>query len=649
MFKTILKTVALSVATLTFLSACGNTINIDGFDPTGAPAIDRDRETYERQTIKQPPSGQNPAGKNPSGQNPVGQNPVGQNPVGQNPVGQNPVGQNPVGQNPAGQNPAGQNPVGQNPVGQNPAGQNPAGQNPVGQNPAGQTPPKDTNNPPTPPKDTNNNQPPPPGESTDDDPPPTEEAVGPKLPPPPPPQAQKIVIPVYVPPPLVLQSDSYSGGFSGITYSGDTAARDRAYAGFSRQTITIGGGNTISAPPVIDPREGYFFNEFAEIFRSPPEPLPAPVSSPTEPVSSPTMKELPVVYNPVVAIKREQRRERFADTPDCDSDCVNITIYDRTSKRIESTFKIRLGEIVTKTVSNTAEEQFIYNRGVNYLDNYDNPLWSRKWERESRDDRGGYVRRNKDGNVIDLPDSLDVTIESVTITVDGSEYELKRYAVGGKSRSAISLNDSRGYSRIWVGDIYNILDDTITDKEIHGTHISYELYEFERVRGESPTWQTNNITRVGFTTVGIPTPISAVESQTAMATYTGDLEIQFEIIARNSNNVQYRANDLSMTVDFDENTIEGQANFSNRGGSITFNPAPINGNGFTGDITLSDRVRTRFDLTGNSIGHYAGNFFGPNAEDLAGVIGFNGKNGEADKFGTGGFRADRVIPAPSDP
>ena len=62
-------------------------------------------------------------------------------------------------------------------------------------------------------------------------------------------------------------------------------------------------------------------------------------------------------------------------------------------------------------------------------------------------------------------------------------------------------------------------------------------------------------------------------------------------------------------------------------------------------------MREWYDLSDNPTGHYDGNFFGPNADDLAGVMRFEGTETEAigptDRpyggavFGIGGFRGDR--------
>ncbi len=153
---------------------------------------------------------------------------------------------------------------------------------------------------------------------------------------------------------------------------------------------------------------------------------------------------------------------------------------------------------------------------------------------------------------------------------------------------------------------------------------------------------------LGYAVVGIPTPASTVASQTATATYTGLME--FETLASHVTDIAsqdsriYYAGDLTMTVNFTINTVAGTGSIERRGspvGAIIFAPAPIVGNGFEGVFTLDGALRTNAGLTNNPVGNYKGNFFGPNADDLAGVLRFNSANAHGNVNGLGGFRGDR--------
>ncbi len=187
-----------------------------------------------------------------------------------------------------------------------------------------------------------------------------------------------------------------------------------------------------------------------------------------------------------------------------------------------------------------------------------------------------------------------------------------------------------------------------TDETIHGTYVLYSTDPNDYDSGES-SFDTDST--AGFATVGIQTPASVVTNQTATATYDGLIAFRTYPHRQTTGNIfsreQYSGN-LSMNVNFNANTIRGTANLSNNDdtqntvvGVVNFAPAPIIGNGFEGNFTLDSGLRDDIGLTDNPIGSYAGNFFGENADDLAGVLQLNGTNANGIVFGIGGFRGDR--------
>ncbi len=199
--------------------------------------------------------------------------------------------------------------------------------------------------------------------------------------------------------------------------------------------------------------------------------------------------------------------------------------------------------------------------------------------------------------------------------------------------------------RLWYA--YGLPKDIKIPQVINGTHetvqgiyVFYDAEEFYYVEGK--TSYPIDHTR-GYATAGIRTSASVVESQTAMATYSGDISIELlpkKLIAYAS--IWHKRGTLSMNVDFGANRVAGTATFDE--GTATFASAPINSNGnvsFAGEITLDSALRTDAGLTDNPTGSYAGNFFGPNADDLAGVISINSTNADGVVLGYGGFRADR--------
>ncbi len=204
-----------------------------------------------------------------------------------------------------------------------------------------------------------------------------------------------------------------------------------------------------------------------------------------------------------------------------------------------------------------------------------------------------------------------------------------------------------------------------THPTIQGDYFGYRSYPQER-------YQEDRYTNVaGIATIGIQTDAAVVESQTAVAIYRGEGFLGTREVGEG----QYVGLDynrygqfvINMTVDFDGNTIEGIGrgtpleDYGFSDDKITFNSAPIVGNGFEGTFNFDSGMREAYDITNNPTGQYSGNFFGPNADDLAGVMSFDATALEYDYTyvpgiltpientsdinvtGIGGFRADRTV------
>lgn len=162
----------------------------------------------------------------------------------------------------------------------------------------------------------------------------------------------------------------------------------------------------------------------------------------------------------------------------------------------------------------------------------------------------------------------------------------------------------------------------------------------------------------GFATIGVLTTPAQIQEQTATATYQGRLELEYALARANNNDIddldtvhQYYNAQANFDVDFNANTISGGATFSRYVvatqesiaiGNAAFGVANINSNSFVGNFILDREARALFFLTDNPVGQYAGNFFGPNAETLAGVVSINGTTPNGLTIGAGGFDANKV-------
>ncbi len=233
--------------------------------------------------------------------------------------------------------------------------------------------------------------------------------------------------------------------------------------------------------------------------------------------------------------------------------------------------------------------------------------------------------------------SLRASGELIVMTVNGVSQNFRyddqdqAWRVGNSSYFAPLAVNNR--------DIADVLDGT--HPTIHGDYVEFGF----STENLSLRVLFEDITIIsGYATIGVHTPPAAVTQQTATATYTGGFGLGF-IPSAGSRSLNYgisgtKNGDLTMNVDFDANTIGGTGTFD-RGGTITFDSAPISGNGFAGSFRLDATGRREANLTNNPVGNYSGNFFGPDADDIAGVMQMNGTHANGTLLGIGGFRGDK--------
>ncbi|WP_157970066.1 transferrin-binding protein-like solute binding protein [Pelagibacterium sediminicola] len=147
----------------------------------------------------------------------------------------------------------------------------------------------------------------------------------------------------------------------------------------------------------------------------------------------------------------------------------------------------------------------------------------------------------------------------------------------------------------------------------------------------------------GFATVGTEARVEALVGK-ANATYTGRAGA---VLANTDsfNTTEDMWGDLEMVADFGAGSISGDiTNMQNNGnplpGTVSLQLGNINGTGFSGNVAVSNELLTLFDLDMLD-GTYSGKFFGPNAEEIAGVMSLSGQisagAGGGDLVGAGFF------------
>ncbi len=267
-------------------------------------------------------------------------------------------------------------------------------------------------------------------------------------------------------------------------------------------------------------------------------------------------------------------------------------------------------------------------------------------------------QNNSGGNVnySATPDTFSVISREndYVMTVNGVNYVIIDNPTGVSNPRSYDANqviyagvDNVGLLLLDASDnLRGVLDGT--DATVQGSFVRY-------VAGSDSfhTSRFNSNFTYGYALVGIQTSASVVQSQTATATYNGTINISLARTQIGSlPNALYIGN-MSMNVDFNKNIVAGTAEITAtaldgssgatgvNGGSIHFASAPIVGNGFAGDITFDGQFRQWAGISNNPTGNYAGNFFGPNADDLAGVLSFSSLGITNNAISVGGFRGDR--------
>ncbi len=246
--------------------------------------------------------------------------------------------------------------------------------------------------------------------------------------------------------------------------------------------------------------------------------------------------------------------------------------------------------------------------------------------------------------------------DTIIMTVNGVDYSLVLSSHGTVEYSIdpkLNLEDytsltspSSWRSADYLNKVTRGIHSTIQGDYVHYTTRTLANSYYDET-GDNLGYTT------GFATIGIPTLASVVDGQTAVATYSGEAGLSIH-------QGLFKFFGITMSVDFDANTIAGTGNNidldvgEKHSGKVVFNSAPIDGNGFEGTFTMNSGLRDHLDLIDNPTGQYSGNFFGPNADDLAGVMSFEGTARYFDTpyglipteyniIGTGGFRADRQV------
>ena len=245
----------------------------------------------------------------------------------------------------------------------------------------------------------------------------------------------------------------------------------------------------------------------------------------------------------------------------------------------------------------------------------------------------------------------------VSLIVNGKTYAFKNqhrieddgefYAYATDGEVDISADGNQEWKALisYSGDIGSFLDGSNTNL--------VTLFKYRDVEGPADDF-TKSTGEVGYMVVGSETQAAALNTLTVKS-YDAMLQAEIfpaEGFVSTQNRTEVRSSDLTFTVDFEQNTIEGVADnlklrnrvrgqdtpsFSNVEGQLTFASGSIDGADFTGSLAASDTLKSELSL--NTVeGSYSGSFYGTEAQAIGGVISgtSTGSSGNTSTF-IGGF------------
>ncbi len=245
-------------------------------------------------------------------------------------------------------------------------------------------------------------------------------------------------------------------------------------------------------------------------------------------------------------------------------------------------------------------------------------------------------------------------------TVDASDFSIKKNANGGvdvtvngkttsfaKADELVEGGETAGWERDVEGQDYKLLHPVngTFDETMNGTG-DYRYAQLWRYFLDDGSTSVR-----GFAAIGAETKPDALKGK-ANATYKGraTAETQLADDATTRTGVE---GDLQLAANFDKGSVSGKMdNLSARtrsgdsgwspwtpvDGTVTLETAKISGNAYDGKLKGDTAFNTLID--GNLDGStYSGRFYGPKAEETAGVFKLKGTS-EGDGFvGSGGFAA----------
>ena len=250
------------------------------------------------------------------------------------------------------------------------------------------------------------------------------------------------------------------------------------------------------------------------------------------------------------------------------------------------------------------------------------------------------IIKNSDGEL-----SLVVNGQTYAFTADHRTDDGRAYATDGEVDIADNGNQEWKALISHSGTIASFLDGTNTNQ--------VALFKYRDVEGPADDFSAS-FGEVAFMVVGTETSADALNTLTVKS-YDASLRADIfpaDGFESTQNRTEVKSKDLTFTVNFEENTIQGVAEnlqsqtrvrgetapgFLDIEGTLTFSSGTIDGTDFSGNVSVDDALKAEFGLTEAS-GDFSGTFYGTDADAIGGVFSSTTESAAGNKSNwVGGF------------
>ena len=246
---------------------------------------------------------------------------------------------------------------------------------------------------------------------------------------------------------------------------------------------------------------------------------------------------------------------------------------------------------------------------------------------------------------------LSLTVNGETYDFDAADRQLESDGTTSYYYQVSGEEDEDGNPRYFVLSSYNSsINDVVNG---NSTDVVY-LMDYMDIKDDVTVGES--VGERGYFVVGSETQAAALGEFTT-ETYTGRIRghsYNAENFTTTQNRNEFRSDNLTLTANFEENTISGTAgnilvrqlvrgeatpDYTSVGGEFLFQDGTISGADFTGTLSVDDTFKANLG-TESVEATFSGSFFGAEGEAVGGVIKGTATDADGSSTLVGAFTAD---------